>query len=357
MTDSSWMIYGANGYTGRLVAAEAKRRGMAPILAGRSREQIEALATRLDLPWRAIGLDHKAALVEALADVECVLHCAGPFIKTSLPMVAACLASKTHYLDITGEIVVFERVLRAARKAEAAGVVLLPGAGFDVVPTDCLAASLDRELPDATHLELAFTASGGSASRGTLKTMIEGMPHAGAIRKDGKIVPVPLAWDTKEIEFSCGKRWAMTIPWGDISTAFSSTAIPNIRVYTGQSPAAIRRARRMRPFLRLAGITAVKRLLQWHIGRTVTGPDQSARETARTFVWGQVENAAGTRVTGTLETPEGYAFTATSSVECTHRVLEGAVAPGSWTPSRAFGPDFVAELDGVTVQPPVREPA
>lgn len=349
------MIYGATGYTGELVVAEAKRRGMSPIVAGRNADRVEALATALDLPARTVGLDDADALSRALEDVDCVLHCAGPFVRTSARMVAACLATGTHYLDITGEIPVFENAQRAKRRAAAAGVVLLPGVGFDVVPTDCAAKRLAEALPDATHLELAFTASGGSASRGTLKTMIEGMPHSGAIRKDGKIVPVPLAWDAKEIEFSCGKRWAMTIPWGDVSTAYHSTGIPNIKVYTGQSPAGIKRARRLRPFVRIGGLRPVKRFLQWRVERTVTGPDRATRESARTFVWGRVENAAGASVSTTVETPEGYAFTALASVECVRRVLDGAVEPGAWTPSLAFGSGFVGELEGVTVGELVRE--
>lgn len=342
------MIYGANGYTGELVAREAKRREMAPILAGRNPDTVEALARQLDLPARIVGLDDPASLREALSDVALVLHCAGPFVRTSPAMVEACLVTETHYLDITGEIGVFEAVLPLGQRAEAAGVALMPGVGFDVVPTDCLAAALAGALPDATHLELAFVADGGSASRGTLKTMIESMPAAGAVRRDGKLEPVPLAYDTKEIDFSCGRRWAMTIPWGDLSTAFHSTGIPNIRVYTGQSPASIRRARRLRALLPVAGLSPVKRFLQWRIDRSVTGPDEATRRSARTFVWGQVENATGKQVTGTLETPEGYAFTAVSSVECAHRVLGGEVAPGAWTPSQAFGSGFVQELPGVT---------
>ncbi len=345
----NWMIYGATGYTGRLTVEEARRRGMTPILAGRSPERVEAMAGEHDLPWRSADLADRRGLERTLQDVDCVLHCAGPFVRTSAPMVAACLATGAHYLDITGEIAVFESVLARHREAENAGIALMPGVGFDVVPTDCLAARLSQALPDATHLELAFTASGGSASRGTLKTMIAALPDAGAIRKDGRIRPVPLAWDAKEIEFSCGPRWAMTIPWGDVSTAFHSTGIPNIRVYTGQSPAAIRRARRLRAFLPLAGLRAVKRFLEWRIDKTVTGPDSETRNSARTFLWGEVANPSGERVSSTLETPEGYAFTAVSSVECARRVLEGDVPPGAWTPSQAFGSDFVDNLEGVTV--------
>ena len=309
---------------------------------------MRALAEELELEHRAFGLDDAGALTAALDGVGVVLHCAGPFLWTSKAMVRGCLASGTHYLDITGEIAVFEPVLAQHAKAVAAGVVLLPGVGFDVVPTDCLAAKLAGELPDATSLELAFAASGGSASRGTLKTMIEGMPYSGAVRKDGKIVRVPMAYDAKEIPFSGGARWAMTIPWGDVSTAFHSTGIPNIRVYTGASPRTIAKARRMRTFLPLLGLKPLKRLAQWWVGRTVTGPDERTRDSARTSLWGRVENAAGEAVTATLETPEGYAFTALSSIECASRVVAGEVDPGAWTPSRAFGASFVETIPGVS---------
>lgn len=354
MATPNWMLYGANGYTGKLTAEEAKQRGLAPVLAGRNRQRIEALGRELDLPTRVVDLEEPEALERSLKNVDLVLHCAGPFVRTSPPMLEACLTTGTHYLDITGEIAVFESVMHLDEKAKDVGVALLPGVGFDVVPTDCLAASLAEALTDATHLELAFTSSCVSASRGSIKTMIEVMPEAGAVRENGKITPVPLAFDSKLVEFSCGNRWAMTVPWGDVSTAFHSTGIPNIRVYSGQSPGAIRRARRMRPLLRLAGLKPVKRLLQWHVGRTVTGPDQATRDSARTFIWGRVANAGGERVSGTLEAPEAYAFTVLSSLECARRVLDGVVGPGAWTPSRAFGSDFVGELPGVSVGELVR---
>ena len=348
MSDPRLLIYGANGYTGELVAEEAVRRGMRPILAGRNAEAVGALADRLGLESRVFGLDDPAAAAAGLEGVAAVLHCAGPFILTSKPMIAACLAAGAHYLDITGEIGVFESVQRRGDEARQAGIALIPGVGFDVVPTDCLAARLAAALPDATHLTLAFTSEGGSTSRGTLKTMVESLPYAGAVRKDGRIVPVPMAMDARKFDFTCGSRWAMTIPWGDVSTAFHTTGIPNIRVYSGAPPSAIKRMRRMRPFLPLAGLKPVKRTIQWWIGRTVTGPDEEVRKSARVCLWGEVRNEAGETRRATMETPEGYAFTAMASVECADRVLAGAVAPGAWTPARAFGPDLVFELEGVT---------
>ncbi|HWM90661.1 MAG TPA: saccharopine dehydrogenase NADP-binding domain-containing protein [Thermoanaerobaculia bacterium] len=339
---SDWMIYGANGYTGELVAREAAGRGLKPILAGRNAEAVGTLASELGLPHRAFSLD-----APRLEGVSAVLHCAGPFVRTSRLMVEACLAAKAHYLDITGEIAVFEKVLSRSREAEEKGIALLPGVGFDVVPSDCLAARLAAELPDATELTLAFASTRGSISRGTMKTMIESLPHAGAVRRDGRILPVPPAFHAREIDFPGGRRWAMTIPWGDVATAWWSTGIPNIRVYTGTPPKAIRRMRRIAPFLPLLAWKPVKRFLQKQVEKRITGPSEEIRRTARIELWGEVRNAAGRSVTGTLVTPEGYQFTAVSAVEAAERAAQGGVPPGAWTPSRAFGADFVTGLPGV----------
>jgi len=350
----TWMIYGANGYTGELVVREAVRKGLSPILAGRNAEAVKRLARELGLTSRAFSLGDPQGAAAELYGVKAVLHCAGPFLHTSAPMVAACLATRAHYLDITGEIPVFEAVLAMRDEALRAGVALLPGVGFDVVPSDCLAARLAAALPDATELALAFYSPGGSTSRGTLKTMIESLPHAGAIRKNGRIMPVPIAWDVREIDFGgrAGRRWTMTIPWGDVSTAYHSTGIPNIRVYTAMPPARIRRLKRLAPFLPLAGWKPAKRFAQRWVERRVTGPSPEQRESGRTYLWGEARNAAGRAVTATLETPEGYRLTAISAVESAERVLAGRVPPGAWTPSRAFGADFITELPDVVATSP-----
>jgi short subunit dehydrogenase-like uncharacterized protein len=348
-----WMIYGATGYTGELVAREAVRRRLAPILAGRSAPAVEKLAGELGLEARVFALDDlhtPRQAAAALGGVAAVLHCAGPFVRTSAAMVQACLAGRVHYLDITGEIEVFEAVLAQGPAAREAGIVLLPGAGFDVVPSDCLASRLADALPGATELDLAFTAghrSQARVSRGTMKTMIESLPHAGAVRRAGRIVAVPIAYDVREIEFSCGRRWAMTIPWGDVSTAYHSTGIPNIRVYTGASRGAVRRARRLAPVLPLLAWKPVKRLLQRAVDLRPSGPDETARQTGRVYLWGEVRDEKGQAVSATLETPESYQLTAFAAVAASERVAAGEVPSGAWTPSRAFGAHFVAELPGV----------
>jgi short subunit dehydrogenase-like uncharacterized protein len=335
-----WMIYGANGYTGALIAREAIRRGEKPLLAGRNAASVEALAGELGCEWRAFDLS-----APDLSGVELVLHCAGPFIHTSKPMVRACLDAGVHYLDITGEIAVFEPVLARNDEAVQRGVTLLPGAGFDVVPTDCLGAMLKQRLPDANELWLAFHSSKDRASRGTTKTIIEGLGLGGAIRRNGRITVVPLLFDVREIPFSCGKRVAMTIPWGDVSTAYHTTGIPNIRVYKSMPPRLIAKLRRYGWLMKVAQLAPIKRYLKKRADR-IAGPDENAREEGRTYLWGRVTNAKGDEVTMTMTVREGYQFTVLSTLEAVREILTSPRRPGAFTPAKLFGPDFVKRIDG-----------
>jgi short subunit dehydrogenase-like uncharacterized protein len=332
-----WMLYGANGYTGELIAREAVARGERPILAGRSAEKIEPLARELGCESRVFDVERAN-----LDGVDLVLHCAGPFMHTSRSMVAACLANGAHYLDITGEIAVFEAIFRRDADAKAKNVALIPGVGFDVVPTDCLAAKLHAKLPDANDLILAFFSKSG-LSRGTLKTMIEGAGWGGAIRRDGKIVRVPQLYDVREIPFPSGPRLAMTIPWGDVSTAFRSTGIPNIRVYNAQSPRAIAKLRKTRRFLPLLRFKPI-RAVALRFADKQKGPDAEARAKAKTELWGCVSNARGEQVTMTMTVAEGYAFTVVSALAAV-KEMERSTKRGALTPSMAFGADFVDHLN------------
>ena len=333
-----WMIYGANGYTGELIAREAARRGQKPVLAGRNREQVESLARELGCEARVFDLDHID-----LSGVALVLHCAGPFAYTSAPMVRACLDAGVHYLDITGEIAVFESIYAKDEEARRRNVLLLPGAGFDVVPTDCLAAQLHARMPDANELWLAFLSRGG-VSRGTMKTMLDTIGHGGAIRRDGRIERVPAIFDIRTIPFESGPRPAMTIPWGDVASAYRSTGIPNIRVYRGASEGMIRRTRRFARIAPLLRITPLKRLAQAWVSRKMTGPNEQQRAKGHVEIWGRVANARGEEVTMTLRTKEGYDFTVLSSLAAVDRVLGGIGKSGALTPSLAFGPNFVNEV-------------
>ncbi|HKA86554.1 MAG TPA: saccharopine dehydrogenase NADP-binding domain-containing protein [Haliangiales bacterium] len=337
----SWLLYGANGYTGVLVAEEAKRRGMNPILAGRREGAVRPIAERLGFEWRAFELTPDA-LRRGLDGAGAVLLCAGPFSVTSAPVVEACLAARAHYLDITGEIDVFEACAARAAAAERAGVTVFPGVGFDVVPSDCLALRLKEALPDAVELDLAFYGE-GTPSAGTAKTAVEGMVLGGRARRDGRIVELPLGGKKLDVPFTSGVRRAVSIPWGDVSTAYRSTGIPNITAYTVVSPAFVHLAPVLRGALRVG---FVRRAIGRWIERTVHGPDEKTRATARSHLWGRVTDAAGRTRSARLDTPEGYALTAVTALECTRRALAGKIRPGYTTPALAFGSGFIAEFPG-----------
>lgn len=346
-----WMIYGANGYTGELLARQAVREGLRPILAGRDREKIARLAAELDLPARSFALDDAPAADAALVGVALVLHAAGPFSRTSAPMVAACLRARAHYLDITGEISVFEACRGRDADARERGIVILPGVGFDVVPSDCLARALADALPGATRLELAIR-SIGAPSRGTAKTIVEGLGRGSCVRRGGRYEPRPYGDPTRRVRFDGREREVVAVPWGDLATAHVSTAIPDITTYWVLP----RRQVRALPALRLLGPLlrrqAVIRLLERVIDRRAPGPDEAARRAMSSEIWGRVETDDGRALEGRVRTPEGYTFTVTAALACVRGVLAGGVSAGYHTPATAFGARFVAGLEGASLEVP-----
>jgi short subunit dehydrogenase-like uncharacterized protein len=342
----SWIIYGANGYTGELMAREAARRGLRPTLAGRNESRISPIASALDLEALAFALDDLSAIRAAIAGHRLVLHCAGPFSVTSEPMVRACLAEGVHYLDITGEISVFEFAHQHGEAARKADAVLIPGVGFDVVPSDCLAASLVEALPAATHLQLAFEAGGGP-SPGTAKTSIEGLAKGGRVRRDGRLEPVPLAWKSRTVPFAHGERTAVTIPWGDVFTAYVSTGVPDIEVYMAVPPATLGHLRRLRWLRPMLGTQPVQSFLKRRVERAVSGPSDEIRAGTGSELWGEASTADGRSVSATMTTPNGYDLTVTAALGIVEHLLENDVEGGYYTPSLLMGAGYAATLPGV----------
>jgi short subunit dehydrogenase-like uncharacterized protein len=340
-----WMIYGANGYTGELIVREAVRRDLKPVLAGRTAAKVEQLASSLGLQARIFDLESATATTRCIEGMGLVLNCAGPFSATAASMMTACLAAHVHYLDITGEIGVFEHSRGLDAAARAAGIVICPGVGFDVIPTDCIAATLKTALPDATHLALGFDSRSG-LSPGTAKTSVEGLAQGGKVRQDGHIISVPLAYKTRRIDFGGGEKLAMTIPWGDVSTAAATTGIPNIEVYIPGSPAMVAWARRANRFKWLLGMGVVQKFMKRRIERTVKGPSAAKRETQPTFVWGEVTNSRGDKRTARIKTANGYSLTVTGALAVVEHLLAHDMPGGAYTPATLIGPDLVMRLPG-----------
>lgn len=387
MTDPGggpWILYGAYGYTGRLLAAEALARGHRPVLAGRDARKLARLRETLEaagvggvplppgsLPTRAFGLDDPEALRRGIRGAPALLHAAGPFVETGRPMMEACLAERVHYLDITGEVPVFEEAFARGVEARERGVILMPGVGMDVVPTDAVAALLARALPGARRLELALH-SPGRGSAGTLQTVLEGIPRGLQVRRGGRLVGANPGRREfrREVDFGPpvirgpmagllgGVRWVAPYTWGDLSTAWRTTGIPDITCYMATPRGQVRLLPVALPVLRAAlSIRPLRRYLRRRVARGPEGPDTERLRTGRVRVWGRVEDDRGRSASMVIETPEGYRFTAIAGIRALEEVLRpGPDLAGARTPAGTFGAEWVLGLEGVevVVAPPGR---
>ncbi|QRV15686.1 saccharopine dehydrogenase NADP-binding domain-containing protein [Haloterrigena salifodinae] len=351
----SLLIYGSYGYTGRLIAREAVSRGGSPVVAGRNGRAVSRQADELGVEGRTFDLSDAADVAAHLRSFDAVLNCAGPFVNTVDPLVDACLETDTHYLDISGEFQAFERLRRRDEAARAAGITLLPGVGFDVVPTDCLASFLHSQLPEATALSLGIK-GGGGLSRGTARTFVEHLGDDGVVRRNGRLIKVPMAYRSREIDFGDGPEHAVTIPWGDVVTAAHSTGIDSIEVYAAAPSWATRALSAVDSLGWLLERRPVEAALERLVDARIDGPDDAARSTGAATVWGEaVDETTGRRARARLRAPNPYALTAEAAVSAAKRVIDGnkrsrssrgRLPVGFQTPSSAFDSDFVLELSG-----------
>jgi short subunit dehydrogenase-like uncharacterized protein len=347
MKSETIIIYGSYGYTGNLIVQECLRLGLKVILSGRDADQLSRQSLETGYPFEAVALSDSGALTTLLQKGAVVIHCAGPFQFTAAQMVEACLDTKTHYTDITGEYQVFENVFAYDDRAKAKGIMLMPGTGFDVVPSDCLAVHLKEKLPAATHLQLAFASAGGF-SRGTSNTMIEGLGYGSTVRSNGKLVQIKTAEKILEIDFGPFRCKAVCIPWGDIATAFRSTGIPNIEIYAAVSKKTIRLLKASNLFNPLLRRPWVKSFLRGRISRQAPGPSAEKLVTARSYLWGRAVDGSGNDVQARLETPNGYALTAKTSVLIAQKILNQNFKPGYQTPALAYGANLILEVPGTS---------
>ena len=338
------VIYGSYGYSGNLISEIASKSGKPVLLSGRNEEKLAEQSARLGLNYQKASLDSDQEMDELLKDAKIVIHCAGPFTHTWKPMAKACLRNRCHYLDITGEIDVFESLKRLGSKFKEKNVMAMPGVGFDVVPTDCVAAMLKKELPDATRLELAFWGLRSSVSQGTAKTMIENLGKGGLIRENGKLKRVPAAFKNKTIHFGERSSKVVSIPWGDISTAYTSTGIENIVVYMAASGRLIRLLKfsnYIKPILRANWL---KTFLTRKVEQKPAGPSREELKKGKALIWGRAENRKGDSREIAIQTAEGYRLTSEAAWLIAEKVMEEQIKPGYQTPSLAYGPEFVFEL-------------
>ncbi|MEI1682012.1 saccharopine dehydrogenase NADP-binding domain-containing protein [Acinetobacter baumannii] len=334
------MIYGAYGYTGELMVHEAIRRGLKPVIAGRSQAKLSPLTQQYQLESRAFDTSN---IGDNLHDIDVILNCAGPFVSTAPNFVEACLKNHIHYIDITGEIPVFQYCYEQDQRAKAAGIILCPGAGFDIVPTDCLAASLKEKLPDATNIDIGFN-FGTRPSIGTIKTAIEGAATGGLIRRDSQLVSVPQGYRIRKLSFPNGNRWSVSFPWGDVFTAGISTNTPNGIVYAAM-PLYLGVFLRLTSFLKpVFANKTVSHLLNKLVERFfASGPQAEALSTERTEFWAEASNAKGEKVIGKISGPNVYRLTVDTGLAIAQHCLERPEKTGYQTPSMLMGSDFFSK--------------
>lgn len=339
------ILYGSYGYTGSLIVQLARQKKLNLLLSGRDPDRLRQQSAESGYPFEVVDINDRPALLRLLRKGQLVIHCGGPFQHTASQMAGACLETQTHYTDITGEIPVFEQLARLDSEAKQRGIVIMPGVGFDVVPSDCLAVHLKNRLPDATHLQVAFTMSKGGLSRGTAKTMIEGMGYGGLVRENGKLVSIPLGARVQEINFGTFQRHGLCIPWGDVATAWQSTGIPNIEVYTVVPLATIRLARLSKWVNALLRQRWLKDHLLKVMDKRAPGPNEEQRESGRSHLWGKVWNSEGKIVEARLETSSGYKLTAQTALLIAEKLLSAEVSPGYFTPAMYFGEGLILEVE------------
>ncbi len=344
----NFMVYGSYGYTGNLIVEQAVKAGFKPLLAGRDENQVRAQAEKFGLEYRAFSVENATALDAALMEVDAVLHCAGPFVLTFRQMAEACIRTKRHYVDISGEIEGFEALAAMSEEAKHAGVMLLPGGGFDVVPSDCLIAYAAGKLTSATHLELYIKSIGSGVSRGTARSGIENSHRQGRIRRDGKIISVPNVWGTKDVDFGRGASRLISMGWGDVSTAYHSTGIPNVTVYMAFPKVMVNMMRLTRYAGPILYTRMARDFIKWLIGKFLApGPTRKQNENGFSLLIAKVTDGKQT-VRAKLKTPEAYYLTALTSVEIMKRILNNDLKTGFQTPSKVYGADFILQFAGVT---------
>lgn len=349
MSDNNVLLYGANGYTGRLIANLAKAYGLKPTLAGRNEQAVREMGHSLDLPFEILDLNDEKKLDEVVSKHALVIHAAGPFSKTAKAMVESCIRKHVHYTDINGDISCFELVKKYNQQAIENDCMLMPGVGFDVVPTDCISKLLHQQMPDAIDLKIAFATVGSSISHGTATTMAEKLGERGAKRVNGKIVRVPLGQNNIWVNFGSKKMFCMSIPWGDISTAFHTTGIQNIETFTAVKPSLYKQLKFQSLFNWILRMPLTRKFIKQMIDKRPAGPNSSMLKNGKSLVWGQVKNNKGETIEARLTGPEGYEFTAHASLIIAKEILEGKWQKGYQTPAGLLGYELANKIPGVLI--------
>ena len=339
------LIYGATGYTGRLIAKHLRNLRRSPVVAGRTAHSVQALAADLGVVGRVVTLDDLRSLDHALGDVCVLINAASPFAQTARPLIESCLRTKTHYLDITGELPVFQDAFCYDKAARKHGIMIMPGAGLGIVATDCLAMQVAALVPKATYLRIALLRP-NSFSRGTFRSALGLANSRVSIRRDGQLISMPVGRLQRSFDYGDGERESVAVSWPDVFTAYYSTGIRNIEAYFEADFAARSLYHLGASIADVMRLAAVQRWLNVATILWPEGPPALQRQAEKCVIIAEVEDSWRRRRCLRLETPDGYSFTAQAAGAIALRATRGDFLAGFQTPARVYGADFVLGLKG-----------
>jgi short subunit dehydrogenase-like uncharacterized protein len=340
--NDQWLLYGATGRTGTLIAEQAVARGHRPLLAGRDPDRLRRLGERLDLPWSAGRASEVAGFI---GDARLVLLAAGPFATTAPPVLRTCLDAGVHYLDIANEIPVASAVLGAGDTAVQRRITALPSVGFGTVASDGLARYVADQVPNAIQLDMAILLGTDRSSAGARASTMQGLARGGRVRRDGRLVRTRLGAGARRQGTPIGDRTLVPVPTCDLVVTGCTTGIPDITV---SFPV------RMPPLAAELAMPALP-LIAWASGKfpTPARPSDPTKQpaTIESYLWARATAGDGQTAEAWACTGEGYAYTARAAVLAVEATL-GSEPLGATTVARAFGPELSFEAGGELIAAP-----
>jgi short subunit dehydrogenase-like uncharacterized protein len=338
-------IYGATGYTGRLIAERAKKSRPVPIIAGRTAHLVQQLAGTLGVRGRVAALAESDALDQALDDVCVVINAASPFTQTARPLIEACLRTRTHYLDISGELPVFQQAHSYDKAARKRGIMIMPGVGLGVVASDCLAMHVAGMVPNAKYLRIGLSRP-DFISRGTLRAVLGLTNSRVSVRRNGRLTSLPVGRLQRTFDYGAGEQESIAVTWPDVFTAYYSTGVRNIEAYLAADFAVRTLYRFSAGIAEVLRLASVQRWLSVAAEVWPNGPSAQQRQTGRCVILAEAEDSWRRRSCARLETLDGYTFTAEAATAIAQRVAHGDFHPGFQTPGKVYGANFVLGLVG-----------
>lgn len=347
MTKASWMLYGCYGYSGELILEEAIRQGLRPIIAGRSARKVKATAIKHNLPYKVFDLSSAEDVEKNITGLDFVFNAAGPYTSTCIPMLEACLKQGVHNLSLAGEIPILEQLHGYDEQARESGVVVAVGLGFDVMPTDAMANKVKEIMPDATHLTIGLDGP-NDMSRGSMKEFFEQIGEQPFwVRSNGQLIESKPK--TTHLDFGNGRKLASSIAWGDTASAYHSTGIKNIEVYSSVSKSELLLIKTLTALSFVFKSKGVQRVLNSGIDLFLSGPDEKQREEGVTHLFAEGANDSGEKVQVRMTTPTGYKITYLGAVSAIQHMLQKSPNEGGYyTPAQLMGYEAITEIEGVS---------